>query len=202
MRVKAPATPGTYQVVWDLQQGAQTWFSQQGVLPRTMLLTVSLTPSTPVFTPTPGPLRTVDVEDERYVRDTSIPDGSLLEAGQPFDKGWLIFNPGKTAWSAGWTLRHVSGSSFGLKSAPLPPAPACSSVDLVVSMKAPRRPGSYKGTWRVYDPGGLPIGDRLTVVVQVAGSNSHATPTPTPLVTRTPTGAPKPSPTTTPTPLG
>ncbi len=197
--VKAPAA-GIYRVVWDLQQGADTWFSQQGVLPRAAVMHVDagVTP-TPIAaaSPTSSPVSTESVQ---FVRDTSIPDGTPLARGTAFDKGWLLFNNGKIAWGPGWSIRHVSGSSFGLKMAPLTSTAACRALNLVVNLRAPKRAGTFTGVWRVYDAGNTGVGDRFTVVVTVAGTNGGPTPTPTPSVSPTPVGLP--SPTSTPTPVG
>lgn len=197
--VKAPAA-GTYRVVWDLQQGADTWFSQQGVLPRAALMHVgSGGTSTPV--PTAPPTATpVSAESVQFVRDTSIPDGTSVARGATFDKGWLLFNNGKSAWGPGWSLHHVSGSTFGLKTAPLTATAACRALNLVVSLHAPKRAGTFRGVWQVYDPNNTGVGDRVTVVVTVAGAAGGPTPTPTPSASPTPVG--RPSPTPTPTPVG
>ena len=198
--VKAPATPGTYKVVWDLQEGADTWFSQQGVLPRAALMHVTAAGTvTPVPTATSTATSTT-TEGAQFVRDTSIPDGTVLARGQAFDKGWLLFNDGKSAWGPGWTVRHVSGSSFGVKSVPVSATAACRSLNLVVTLHAPKHAGSFTGTWRVYDAANVAVGDHFTVVVSVRGSSGGPTPTPTPVASPTAVGRPTFTPT--PTPVG
>jgi hypothetical protein len=200
--VNAPTTPGTYKVVWDLQEGADTWFSQQGVLPRAAVLhvttgSVASPAPTPTLTPTPTSTTT---EGAQFVRDTSIPDGTVLAGGEVFDKGWLLFNSGKSAWGPGWSVHHISGSSFGFKTVSMTATAACRSLNLVVSLHAPKHAGSFSGVWRVYDAANVAVGDRFTVVVSVHGSTVGPTPTPTSVATPTPLGRPTSTPT--PTPVG
>ena len=200
MPVKAPSNPGKYWIVWDLQQGADTWFSQQGVLPSATLLTVhagTAAVPTPSATPTPGAVRT---EDARFVADTSVPDGTVLAAGESFDKGWLLYNSGINAWGAGWSVRHISGRAFGLTSALLSATNHCRSLNFVARLHAPKSTGSYRGIWRIFDPSGQAIGDRFTLVVTVRGTPVRGTATPSPVPT--PTGSNRATPTPTATPLG
>jgi hypothetical protein len=198
MQVKVPGAAGTYRVVWDLQQGTDNWFSQQGVLPLAAFMHVSAvlnTISTPTPTPTPKLSKTEDVQ---FVRDTSVPDGTVLSARQAFDKGWLLFNDGTIAWGPGWSVRHVTGSSFGLKTSPLPATASCRSLNLVASLRAPKHAGSFSGSWRVYDANNAAVGDRLTIFITVRGASGGGTPTPTPAPSPTAPGRPSPTPTTTP----
>jgi Ig-like domain from next to BRCA1 gene/Transglycosylase SLT domain len=200
MPVRVPAAPGTYRVVWDLQQGTDIWFSQQGVLPLAALMHVS---ASLAATSTPGPTslpKSTKTEDAQYVRDTSVPDGTVLTPGQAFEKGWLLFNNGKTAWGLGWSVRHLSGSTFGFKTGPLPTTPVCRSLNFVSTLHAPRHAGSYSGVWRVYDSNETAVGDRFTVVITVRGTSGGVTPTPTPVPS--PTAAGRAIPTPTPTPVG
>jgi Ig-like domain from next to BRCA1 gene/Transglycosylase SLT domain len=196
--VHMPASPGSFRLVWDLQQGASTLFSQQGVLPLTAQLHVGTNPTatpTPRATPTPAVTK---LEDAQYVRDTSVPDGTVLSPSQTFDKGWLLFNDGKSAWGTGWSLRHVSGNIFGLRTAPVPVTSPCRSLNFVATLHAPKKAGAYRGVWRLYDSHNTAVGDRLTVVVTVRGTPGSATPTPLPVPSPTAPGHTAPTPTATP----
>ncbi|HEX6508968.1 MAG TPA: NBR1-Ig-like domain-containing protein [Chloroflexota bacterium] len=198
--VRAPQSAGTYKIVWDLQVGANTWFSQQGVMPLVASFHVATVPQpTPTPRAAPRPTAKPKQEDARYVRDTSVPDNSLLAPRQHFDKGWLLFNDGTSGWTSGWTLHRVSGPSLGVTTVSLPTTPACRSANLVVAMRAPKGPGTYTTIWRVVDPQGQAVGDKLTVVIGVRGSGVGPTPTPAPVPTSTPAAL---RPTPTPTPVG
>jgi hypothetical protein len=82
IQIHAPLEPGNYRLVWDLQQGSSSWFSQAGILPRAVRLRVltsgaTLTTSSPTPTPTLRPQRSL-----KYLADTSVPDGTVLAPGQ------------------------------------------------------------------------------------------------------------------------
>jgi hypothetical protein len=197
--VHAPKTAGTYRVVWDLQQGAGTYFSQEGALPRVQIFHVGTSIPAPPATPTPTP-QSQTAERMLFVTDTSIPDGSVLAPRQVFEKGWLVFNCGRVSWKGGTALFLVSGSSFGARTIPVPPTAGCKSVDIISTLHAPSRGGSYLSAWRLRDQSGEEFGPRLTVRVTVAGP--HRKPTPTPAATPTQTPVPHPQPTGTATPTG
>jgi hypothetical protein len=196
--LKAPVTAGKYRVVWDMEQGSETWFTAQGVLPGVTTLNVLATALTvTAISPTPTPRPTL-AEGETYVADTSFPDGSQVTSGQVFDKGWLLFNSGQTGWGNGWTAERVSGAKFGVTPVPIPATSRCRTLNLVIALHAPRKAGNYSAEWRLVDPSGTPVGDRFTVVVQVTGGTLGPTPTPEPTQPAGPPSTPKPTPTATP----
>lgn len=203
--VRAPTTTGQYLVVWDLQELPATWLSQVGVLPRAERLAVQ-TGGTPSPSATPAPTPTAEPPNGAlFVVDTAFPDGSAVRPRVVFRKGWLVYNSGSRAWSRSWALRHISGPTFGVRTAPLPAVGPCRAVNLSVSMKAPSTAGSYRGVWRFQDPSRRPFGDKLTVVLSVQGRPPTGTPvafpTPTPNPIRPhPTATPRA--TATPTPVG
>jgi Ig-like domain from next to BRCA1 gene len=198
-----PTKPGVYRVVWDLQEGAGIWLSQLGVRPAAQ--TIHVVAIVPVLsaTPTPTPRAAQPKEKLQFIADTAIRDGTVVQPVQAFAKGWLVFNGGSIAWQQGWVLQNISGRSFAAKTITVPPTEACRSVNVIATLHAPNNPGRYKGVWQMRDPQGHLFGDRLTVVVVVAGI--PVSPTPTPIVTAapTPTQATQPGhPTPTPTPVG
>jgi hypothetical protein len=193
--VWAPASAGTYRVVWDLEQGTSTWLSQTGVLPRSQTLHVeSAVPPPPSASPTPT---AEPLEGMTYVRDTSIPDGTTVAAHAAVTKGWLVFNSGQTLWDAGWMLRRVSGKAMGPSHIPVPVTRPCHSATILANLTTPRKPGRYTTVWRLTDPEGTLVGDHLTVVLVVRGGPPPPTPTPSPTAQPTP-----PRLTPTPTPSG
>ena len=199
--VQAPAASGTYRVVWDIEQGAGTWFSQEGIPPRVETLHVGDVATPLPITPTPIPTPPATPTERMYfVRDTSIPDGTVVGSGDVLEKGWLVFNVCPTAWKAAWHLVQVSGGSFGARTIAVPATASCRAVDIIASLHVPSRAGSYGAVWRMQDPAGHRFGDRLTVQIVVAGP--HERPTPTPVATPTATSPPVVGPTTTPTPTG
>lgn len=112
----------------------------------------------------------------RFVRDVTIPDGSILEPGEPFEKVWEVQNIGSTPW-LGRALRRV-GTATGkgqLDSDPTTPIPDTPSGRLCLirmNLKAPVQPGSYYAEWKMVDSEGRlcfpkqwPLFVRIDVVV-------------------------------------
>jgi Ig-like domain from next to BRCA1 gene/Transglycosylase SLT domain len=195
MSITAPATPGAYRIVWDLQLGSSTWFSQLGVLPLSQTLRASAPNLLPTVTPTPSATPALKpVVGLQYVADTSVPDGTIVPAGSHFLKGWLVYNNGRRNW-AHLTLHLTSGVPLGARAISLPDLHVCRTTNLVVPMTAPRKSGNYQSVWRLRDVQGSSIGDPLTVVIRVTRGSPGPTPIPTFASTPTP---PVPNPTHTP----
>lgn len=192
MSVHAPSQTGTFLIAWDLQLGGTVWFSEIGATPRVERLVVTAAGASPVSTPTATPAGRVPVLDARYVADTSVPDGSVLLPRQTFTKGWLLYNAGRTGWVPGFALQIVSGPAFHARRIDVTATRACRTLNLMVPMRAPGRPGLYKGVWRMTDLAGHGFGDPVTVVITVRGQPQHGTPTPTP--TAVPRTSPTPGP--------
>jgi hypothetical protein len=114
----------------------------------------------------------------QFVRDVTIPDGTVFTPGATFTKTWRLKNAGTCTWS-GYSLVFDSGELMGGTS---PTAIGTVSpgqeVDLSVNMTAPLANGSYRGYWRIRNTSGvlLPLlGDasgRFFVDIRVAVSSS------------------------------
>lgn len=197
--VQAPSSAGTYWLILDLATPDGTSFSSKHVLPGVVPVVVGQSPPPSLPTPTATPVR---LENEAFVADTSVPDGSILAAHSRFLKGWLVFNNGRVAWSDGWTLHQVRGKHLGPTRFSLPATSACHTLNLLVPLKAPGSSRRYASTWRVVDPEGKQVGDKLTIVFSVRGGPT-ATPVPrtSPTPTATATGG-RATPTPTSTPIG
>ena len=135
--------------------------------------------------------------------DVTIPDDSLIPAGQSFIKTWKLVNAGTCTWTSSYSARFFYGDHMGAPdSLPLPEdvLPA-QSVEISVEMVAPNSPGSYQGNWKLANPGGVlfgigPNGDAPFWVRIIVAENLTTTPTTTPgsTATSTPTGAITPTP--------
>lgn len=110
----------------------------------------------------------------RFVRDVTIPDGSILEPGEPFEKIWEIQNIGSTPWR-GRALQRV-GTATGpgqLNSDPTTPIPDTEPGQLCLiqmELKAPTQPGSYFAAWKMVDSAGhlcLPKAHPLFIRIDV-----------------------------------
>lgn len=109
--------------------------------------------------------------DSRFLDDVTVPDGTLLQAGETFSKIWLVKNTGQRKWGSGYRLVYVGGDNAmtGTLSHPVPDARPGEDVVLSVPMVAPTeaRDGDYVGFWRLHDDRNVPFGDRFWIKIRV-----------------------------------
>jgi hypothetical protein len=122
------------------------------------------------------------------VTDVTIPDNTSLAVGREFVKTWRMRNSGTCDWGPGVQFVLVDGEQMGgPASVNVPSTPADSTVDISVTLQAPREAGAHSGTWRMRAPDGTDFGDQPYVLIIVP-----TTATATPSATPTTTAAPKP----------
>jgi hypothetical protein len=105
----------------------------------------------PTSHPLPG-----DYSD--FVRDVTIPDGSIVQAGQTLHKQWELRNAG----SVPWTNRRLTrvGATGGYASpespdsVPIPDTAPGDTVVISVNVVAPDRPAHYIAHWKMTDAHG------------------------------------------------
>jgi hypothetical protein len=141
----------------------------------------SLTPSeTPTITGTPAtavPQSTC--YNLLFIKDVTIPDGTLMKGNETFTKTWQVQNSGDCAWAPGFTFSHVGGETLRGKTLVLTdPIPVGAKRELSIEMVAPSGlNGLVQSSWRMADASGAFFGDTLTVNITV-GSATTSTPTP------------------------
>ena len=131
--------------------------SQESVQESTAIAdeTVTATPSptplpsdTPASTSTPTPTETPDV---------TIPDGTVMNPGQPFTKTWRFRNEGTVPWGEGVKLVFVEGEQEGFESKKMsgpdavdvPNVAPGKNVDVSVDLVAPQELGRHLSYWRL-----------------------------------------------------
>jgi hypothetical protein len=93
----------------------------------------------------------------QFVRDVSIPDGSVFAPGDVFTKTWRFKNVGTCTWS-GYSLVFDSGDSMnGASPSAIKPIAPGQEFDLSVTLTAPATPGNYRGYWRIRNASGVLI---------------------------------------------
>ncbi|MBK9925634.1 MAG: hypothetical protein IPP66_10110 [Anaerolineales bacterium] len=114
-------------------------------------------PTLPPVTSTPLASATPVCDQGLFVKDVTIPDGTLFAPGDTFTKTWRIKNAGACTWS-GYSLVFDSGDSMSATSpiaiGTLSPG---QEVDLSVNLKAPATNGSYRSYWRIRNASGVLI---------------------------------------------
>ena len=77
------------------------------------------TPTDEAPTPTSGTSGCID--RVAFVQDVTIPDNTLLQGGQEFEKIWRLRNSGTCAWNSSYSIVFASGDSMsGLAAVALP----------------------------------------------------------------------------------
>jgi hypothetical protein len=137
---------------------------RRGATPVTPPPTVTGTPPTATPTRTPGPV-TVTVPPSscdrvQFIRDVSVPDGTLMAPGSTFTKTWRLKNVGQCAWSTSYQLVFFSGEPMGASaSAAFPKNVAVGETyDFSINMTAPSAAGSYRGYWMFKNASGALFG--------------------------------------------
>jgi len=92
------------------------------------------------------------VNQLRYLKDLTIPDGTEVLEGEKITKRWLITNEGSCNWDQ-YQLLY--------------PARQGSKAILEISFIAPDNPGRYNSWWQAFDSSGKRFGDPLYMDISV-----------------------------------
>lgn len=120
---------------------------------------------TPVFKPT---------EDAgcsnllAYIKDLSIPDGSMFSPGESIDKRWQVENQGTCNWNSRYSLRLTGGDPMGASTEQsLFPALAGNQAVIRINFIAPAEGGKYRSSWQAYSPDSKAFGDPIFIEIDV-----------------------------------
>lgn len=115
--------------------------------------------STPFVLPTNTP-RPIPCDAASFVKDVSIPDGSVIGRSADFIKTWRLKNIGTCTWTKSYDLVFVRGDSMsGPTVVALPTAVSPGqSIDLSVTLTAPSKDGNYRGYWKLRNASNILFG--------------------------------------------
>jgi hypothetical protein len=169
----------------------------------TATLGTPLTPSVTgtVFTPTSDPSSLAyGCNNLAFVRDVTVPSGTVFKPGEDFKKTWKVANTGTCNWMYQYALVHVSGPTFNAETTKLGRVVTVGDwSELSLGMGAPGSPGTYTSYWRLMDADGHMFGATLVVSIKVSNPTPPTQPpssTPVPSNTPVPTDTPEPTATT------
>lgn len=102
--------------------------------------------------------------DALFVGET-LPDGSVVKAGDKFVKAWELKNTGTCNWDEGYAFAFqpdlsssaIEGYDIVIKSSDDVTKPG-HSQSFVVKLTAPGTPGEYKGYWKLKTGSGVSFG--------------------------------------------
>ncbi|MBC7877693.1 MAG: hypothetical protein H7Y59_11040 [Anaerolineales bacterium] len=168
----------------------------------------SLTPGTPTVTGTP-PTATVNpgalavgCNNLAFIRDVTIPAGTVIVKNKGFTKTWKVQNTGTCNWMYQYGLVLLSGDRYGGKDIKIQKLVTVDDwSELSIHMTAPKKAGTYTSYWRMTNLDGIMFGATLVVsFVVVDSATSTSVPTATSTITNTVAPAPTSSFTFTPVP--
>ncbi len=156
-------------------------------VPTSTPTTAALPSDTPTATPTqipatPTPQSTsssiyYSCSNSAFIKDMTIPDGTVLTPGETFTKTWKLENTGSCIWTSNYSLVFVSGTSMGGSDTQIGQTVYVGKRgDISVALTAPEEVGTYTGYWQMADQYGYTFG--ATVYVQIVVENEIATSTP------------------------
>jgi hypothetical protein len=96
-----------------------------------------------------------------FVEDVTTPDDTVITVNNGFTKTWRLKNVGSCAWTSGYQLVFESGDQMGgpasqqLTNGSVAPG---QKLEVSVNLTAPAAPGTYKGNWKLREPGGTIFG--------------------------------------------
>lgn len=106
---------------------------------------ITTTPGTPDGTSSTTSTTGACEDSAVLVEDVTVPDNTVMTAGQKFTKTWRFLNNGKCNWN-GYTIAFFAGDRMSTPdSAPVPATQAGKTVDVSVELTAPSIGGAYTG---------------------------------------------------------
>src|ERR1051325_2183064 len=121
---------------------------------------ITTTPGTPAATDAAGTTTAGCKDSAVMIEDVTVPDNTVMTAGQKFTKTWSFMNNGKCNWS-GYTIEFFAGDRMSTPdSIRVPATDAGKTVDVSVDLTAPSTDGSYTGFYVLKNDKGetLPVG--------------------------------------------
>jgi hypothetical protein len=113
-------------------------------------------------------------DNSAFVSDVTIPDKTVIDAGDSFTKTWKFRNTGTCGWTTSYAIASAYGDAMSGTETKLPDAvEAGDEVDVSVDMVAPTANGTYTGYWKLKNADGLFFGE--VVYVQIVVSNGEDT---------------------------
>ena len=148
------ATPSTPEAVAPTEPPPTDTPTPTASASPTPTATETATPTrTPTDTATPVPA----VPKAQFVKDVTIPDGTVMTPEQAFTKKWRFKNVGAVPWGKGVKLVFLEGKYQGFESKKMggpdsvdvPNVQPGKTVDVGVDLVAPKNVGHYRSYWRL-----------------------------------------------------
>ena len=99
---------------------------------------------------------TASCDQAQFIKDVTIPDGSVIAPGTSFKKTWRLKNIGTCTWS-GYQLVFDKGEAMSPVPDPIGTVAPGQEVDVSVTFTAPTDSKTYRSYWRVRNASGVLI---------------------------------------------
>ena len=95
-----------------------------------------------------------------FREDVTVPDNTIITAGEPFSKTWKLQNIGSCTWDEDYSLVFVGGDQMDAPdSVPLTTTvEPGDEVDFSIPMVAPTEEGAHRAEWKISNPDGFLFG--------------------------------------------
>jgi hypothetical protein len=108
-------------------------------------------------------------DDSQFVRDVTIPDGTVLQPGVAFTKVWEIMNSGTCPWDAAYRFVYIGGDRMSAPSSvPVGEVEPGESITISVNLIAPSNSGQYRANFQMENADGERFADRPWVLIVVS----------------------------------
>ena len=151
----AQATPSLMPAVNTATQAQPAATNTQVIISTNTQAPPANTPIPPTKTPVPLPCNWAG-----FVKDVTVPDGTVYSPDQTFTKTWRLVNQGTCTWTENYEIIFAKGNAMS--------APAAKkinkvvkpgeTVDISLDLTAPHDPGLYQGDFKLRSNNGITFG--------------------------------------------
>lgn len=119
----------------------------------------------------PTPVSGDACDNNVFIADITVPDGTVMKPGQDFQKVWRVKNTGTCTWDDGYSFVAVAGDNLDGQTYKIKEkndfVKPGDTVDLGINMTAHLKPGEYQGCWKMKNDRGFYFGSFLCVIIKV-----------------------------------
>ena len=112
----------------------------------------------------------VGCTDAALIKET-VPDKTEMNAGQEFKKSWTLSNVGTCDWDEGFTFSFKAGERLSGSDVEITQSTGFvkphESREFVITMKAPKAAGEFRGDWQMRSDEGVWFGSIVWVIIVV-----------------------------------
>lgn len=108
--------------------------------------------------------------DSAFIKDVTLPDGTIVEDNDKISKRWAIQNTGTCTWDDGFSLQPVTGDAKGtwvIDEKTVKKVEPGDIREIEIDIDTPSKGGEWGGCWRMRGDNGQFFGTFLCLLVRV-----------------------------------